>query len=50
MKKRENRISGIIGLVSAGLGLLLFGAENMVIPSMIFILIILLVGRKKLCC
>jgi len=50
MKKKENRVLGIIGLVSAALGLLLFGAENMVIPSMVIILLILLAGREKLCC
>lgn len=49
MKSKENRISGFIGLVGTIIGLSLFGANNLVIPSMLIILAILLAGRKKLC-
>ena len=48
-KKKENRIACIIGLVATLLCLFLFGADNVVIPSMILIMIILLAGRKRLC-
>jgi 4-azaleucine resistance transporter AzlC len=50
MKKKENRISGFIGLAGTIIGLSLFGANNVVIPSMLIILAILLAGRKKICC
>lgn len=50
MKKKENRIFGIIGLAGTAVGLCLFGSDNLVIPSMLIILSILLMGRKKLCC
>lgn len=49
MKKKENRISGLIGIVATAVALLLFGAENLVIPAMLIILLVLLAGRKKLC-
>lgn len=50
MKKKENRISGFIGLAGTIIGLSLFGADDLVIPSMLIILAILLAGRKKICC
>ena len=50
MKSKENRIFGLIGLVGTIIGLSLFGANNLVIPSMMIILAILLAGRKKICC
>lgn len=50
MKKKENRISGLIGIVGTISGLMIFGAENMVIPSMIIILLVLLAGKEKICC
>ena len=49
MKKPENRVSGIIGLLSAAAALFVFGADNLVIPAMLIILLVLLLGRKKLC-
>lgn len=49
MKNKENRVSGLIGIVGSMMGIFVFGAENMVIPSMGIILLILLGGRKKLC-
>lgn len=48
-KKRENRPAGVIGICSTVLCLILFGAENLVIPAMVMIVAILLGGRKKLC-
>lgn len=48
-KMKENRIPGIIGILCTILSLVLFGSGNLVIPAMIFIIIILLAGRKKLC-
>jgi 4-azaleucine resistance transporter AzlC len=50
MRKRENRFYGCIGIAATVICLCTFGANNLVIPSMAFILIILLVGRKKACC
>lgn len=50
MKSKENRLSGLIGLAGTIIGLSLFGANNLVIPSMLIILVILLAGRKKICC
>ena len=47
--KRENRAPGAIGLVCSVVGLAVFGADNMVIPAMVLTLIVLLVGRRKLC-
>ena len=47
-KKRENRFSGVVGIVCAAVSLAVFGAENMVIPAMVMILVFLLGGRKRL--
>lgn len=49
MKKSENRMSGLIGIASTAVALLIFGADNLVIPAMIIILLVLLIGRKQLC-
>lgn len=49
MKKQENRISGFLGVASSVAALILFGANSMIIPSMIILLLVLLLGRKKLC-
>ena len=48
-KKRENRFAGLTGIVCAVVALLLFGAEQMVIPAMVFMAVILLGGRKRVC-
>jgi len=48
-KKKENRPSGVIGLICTAASLALFGADNLVIPAMILITAVLLGGRKKLC-
>lgn len=44
----QNRMSGIIGLVCSAAALVVFGADNLVIPAMVLVLIVLLLGRKKL--
>lgn len=49
VKKRENRLSGLIGLACTTTCLTVFGAERFVIPAMLLILAILLLGREKLC-
>ncbi len=48
-KKRESRPAGIIGVICAAVSLAVFGAENLVIPAMVLVLISLLGGRKRLC-
>lgn len=48
-KTVENRASGIIGMISTLISLLIFGKERFVIPAMIIILLILTVRRKKTC-
>lgn len=48
-KKKENRWTGIIGIISSIISLLIFGQDNLVIPAMLIILITLTAGRKKLC-
>lgn len=50
MKQKDNRLSGLIGLGCTAVCLLALGAQNLVIPSMILILVCLLVWRKKRCC
>ena len=37
-----------IGLVCSAAALAVFGADNLVIPAMVLVLIVLLLGRKKL--
>ena len=46
--EKKNRIPEIIGVVVAVCSLLLFGAENFVLPAMLAIVALLFVGRKKL--
>lgn len=48
-KKKERRPAGVIGLACTAVSLLVFGADNLVIPAMILIMVVLLGGRKKLC-
>lgn len=47
MKKRENYLFGGIGILASVGAIVLFGADNMVIPSMIIIMVILLAGQKR---
>lgn len=49
LKGKQQRISGIIGLVCSVVALAVFGADHMVIPAMILVLVFLLLGRRKLC-
>ncbi|NLI53140.1 MAG: branched-chain amino acid transporter AzlC [Clostridiales bacterium] len=49
MKKSGNRIFGFIGIGAALAARLVFGAENMVLPALAAILVILIAGRTKLC-
>lgn len=48
-KSIENRLPGLIGIISTIAGLMIFGKGNLVIPSMIIIFLTLMLGRKKLC-
>ena len=45
---KKNRVPEMIGVVTAILCLLIFGAENFVLPAMLLIIFVLLVARKKL--
>jgi len=45
--KRENRIPEIIGVVAALICLQIFGAGQFVLPSMIAMVAVLFVGRKR---
>lgn len=50
VRLRENRLAGAIGIVLSLLARFLFGAGNMVLPAMGFLLLaLLLTGRKKKC-
>lgn len=49
VSKRENRPAAAIGIGATVVSLLAFGADNLVIPAMVLILVVLLVGRRKLC-
>ena len=46
MKNKENRVYGVIGIVSTVVSLYIFGAGNLVIPAMLIILCILVIGNK----
>ena len=49
VSKRENRPAAAIGIGATVVSLLTFGADNLVIPAMVLILVVLLAGRRKLC-
>lgn len=49
LKGKQQRLSGVIGLVCSVIALAVFGAEHMVIPAMVLVLLFLLLGRRKLC-
>jgi len=49
LKEKKNRIYGLIGVVCTVLCLIVFGAGNLVIPSMAAILAVLLAGKGKEC-
>lgn len=46
---RENRPAAVVGILCAAAALALFGPDNLVIPAMFLILLVLLGGRKRLC-
>ena len=46
--RRTNRPAELIGMVSAVLCLALFGAENFVLPTMVLMVAVILLGKKKL--
>ena len=48
LENASSRIYGLIGTVCSLAVLLVAGADNMVIPSMVLILIVLLIGRKRI--
>lgn len=48
-KKKANRPAGLIGIGCPVVSLLVFGADNLVIPAMVLILAVLLGGRRALC-
>lgn len=49
VKSKQSMSYGLIGIASALVSLYFFGADNMVIPAMILILVILLGRRKTVC-
>lgn len=49
MLVKKNRVFGIIGIVSSLLSLIIFGSSKLVIASMLSILSVLLIFRRKLC-
>lgn len=46
--EKKNRIPAVIGLICAFAALQIFGADSFVLPSMIFIALILFLGRKRI--
>ena len=48
MEKKENRISGIIGVSATLLSILVFGKSVFLIPSMVLILVFLFLFRKEI--
>lgn len=48
MEKKENRISGVIGITATLFSLIVFGKSIFLIPSMVLILVFLCIFRKKI--
>ncbi len=46
--QKKNRIPAVIGVVTAWISLLIFGADGFVLPAMLLILLILFVGKKRI--
>lgn len=46
--QKKNRIPAIVGVVISFISLQIFGVNNFVLPSMLMIIAVLFVGRKKL--
>ena len=49
LKHKENHISAMVGVIASIIALIIFKADNMVIPAMVLILVTLLVRRKRVC-
>jgi 4-azaleucine resistance transporter AzlC len=49
IKTRTNLKSGLVGILSAVLCLVLLGANQFVIPAMILIVVLLMIWRKRVC-
>ena len=47
-RKPENRPAGVVGILCAAGSLLVFGADNMVVPAMVLVLAVLLGARRRL--
>lgn len=45
---RKNRIPAVTGVVAAWICLQIFGVDNFVLPSMLFIILVLFMGRTRL--
>lgn len=48
-KKSENRIAGIIGIIATTISVFFFGKDNLVIPAMVMILLVLMIRGKAEC-
>lgn len=46
--EKKNRIPAVIGVASALLCLLIFGADNFVLPTMLLVIALLFLGNKKM--
>lgn len=46
--QKKNRIPAVIGVVTAWVSLMIFGADGFVLPAMLLILLILFVGKKRI--
>ncbi len=47
-QRRSNRIPELIGMVSAVVCLLIFGSNNFVLPTMLLIVAIIMLGKKRI--
>lgn len=47
-KEKKNRIPALMGLASSVASLMIFGADNFIIPAMIMLAVLLICSRKKL--
>ena len=48
MEKKENRISGVIGVMATLISLIVFGKSVFLIPSMVLILVFLFIFRERI--
>ncbi|MCF0130913.1 MAG: AzlC family ABC transporter permease [Pseudobutyrivibrio sp.] len=49
LKNRKNAFCGVLGIVAAIVALIIFGADNLIIPAMVIIFAGLIIGRDRLC-